>query len=264
MKRALLVVLVVLLGASAISVLFAYQAPVKTVVKPSLVCDPEQAGRAGMSQCQKADAAYLNALVVAQVAVRPYQSYAEIAESFAVVALMLALASALRAPQSLKRGFSLPNPLKLTLAGAAVVGFGFFVFAETLNVLTASTCTEAPESCNMAYNSILFTFGPQTPLLAVLGLTAASLCLGVLRFGRGLVEGIKTSVAFGAASLFVVQLCLFCFDYREMQLYVTTFAAAWSAYGFYLVSNWLVLIVSAALLIVSGVSLLSKSFNLRA
>lgn len=185
-----------------------------------------------------ADSAY----TVALLPYHSYLSYIEIAGGLAVVALLYFMLPRLKAPGPLKRKISLPRPLHLTalLVGAVGVtlGVGAFGFAEVFNIAFANTH-------DMQFLALFNIVGP---VHAVLGLVAACACLGVLRIEKGLSVAVKSGVALGALSVFVAQLGLFLFDFKEMYLHVTAFAK-WSVGGVYLLSNWSVFVVSSSLVL---------------
>ncbi len=248
MKAQAVVLVLLLLSFSAAAAWMAWASPVKSLPSPSLstipACDLHDglasAGATGASvanRCAAAVAIYQNQFVPE---FRLYQSYAEIAEAFAVVVALCLLASVLRAPAFLKREVSLQKPLRLALASLGAAGLGAFAFLESLNLLYAETLNDQFIG--------LFHSIPQPPVYAVLGLAVACVCFGVLRARRGLFAGLRSGVMLGAFSASIAQLFLLLFDSREMYLYVTRFSSNWVLFGFPVLSNWFVLVVSSGLL----------------
>jgi len=168
-----------------------------------------------------------------------YVQVVEVMEGAVVGLILYCLVSMAKAPEFLKRGVVAPRPIQYALASAGAVGFGVFWYALLFDLLYAES--------RISQYILLFHAIPSTNYSAVCGLVLCCLCVGVFRTKRGISEGLRFSVMFGALVVFAMQLLLLVFDSKEMYLHVTYFAA-WSWGGVDLLSNWFVLIVSASFL----------------
>jgi len=241
MKRIPIAVFAILLCVSAALAWWALASPVRTLVfPPAMACDPEaQVGRNLPAPCTAAAARYVAGVETAVIALRPFQTYAEIAEGLLIAAVMFLILPWLRSPILLRKGFSLPLPFRLAVGAIGAAGWGVFAYGEASSILFA-------ETGNRAYLN-LFDADPQMALHAALGLAAASACFGLLRSNRSLSFGVRSGVFFGAIWVLFVQLCIYLFDPSEMAFHVADFAY-WEWANVYLMGNWVVMIVSAALL----------------
>jgi hypothetical protein len=134
-------------------------------------------------------------------------------------------------------GLSYPQRVVIILVG--IVAFGVFLWVESFNILYANT----------GYGQYinLFHAFPDPPVSAILGLTTASICFGLLRMKDGFSYGIISGLMFGAFFVFIAQSFLLVFDAKEMTLHATQFSADWSLFNLPVLSNWLLLIVSSYL-----------------
>ena len=172
-----------------------------------------------------------------------YQAYAELAEGF-VLATVFSLAIVLLRPYSggLDRPLapSFPRWLVVTIAAFGVSIFGFLVLVEA----TFSFAPLGHDLGNILYDTIGPSYGAAGFAAWCLTIFTVSLRLGFLKAAR--VVGLPT-ILFLMAALLV-------FDPWLMVWHVTNFAA-WQRAGFYLVSNWSVLVVGLTLAALSYASL---------
>lgn len=166
----------------------------------------------------------------------------EVSESLFFVAFLCLVIPKIKAPEFLRRRIALPRPSMLALVLVGVVGLGVFGYAETFNILYANS-VGGYSAGNPTYWHY-FSIDPQLPVHAMWGLAVASACFGISRAKKGLAEGVRSSVAFGAFWVTVAQLCLLVFDYKEMYLQVTDLSSDWTLFGFPILSNWFVLAVA--------------------
>lgn len=172
----------------------------------------------------------------------------EIAEGFIVIFALCLAIPRLKAPKSLRREVTLPKPHRFATISIGVAGFGVFGYAELFNVLYANT--------GYPLFIHLFDVDPQMPVHAVLGLALACLCFGILKAKKGLSEGVRSGIMFGAVSVLVAQSCLLTFDYKEMTLHVTAFSSGWILFGVPVFNNWFALIVASFFTLLGALPLL--------
>lgn len=247
--KALAVVLVVALGLSLLFAVLAWSTPVKSL-QPAPTCNSMVGTLAQGLQCDATWIAWRHARTVDMPIYQTYLSYVEPAEGLAIVALFCLIILGLKAPQFLKRRLALPKPLKLGMMLALVVGFGVFAYAEVFDILNAYS--NSPYSILHAENSLFhhlfYGFDSQLPFHAVLGLAVASICFGLLRARKGLVEGIRSTFVFGMFWIFIAMLCISIFDYGEIYLQVALFTEGWVLFGFPILSNLSLLIISSGVM----------------
>ncbi len=241
----------VLLVVSALSIVFAvlaFYSPVKSlpVVPLCFMANNNYTDPTALPYCYAQVSHYVNVYVASMPGYESYLTYGSIAAAFVVVALLLAVAPKLKVPHQLERKISLPYHLILVSLLLLVVGLAVFLFYEGHNIAFASTG-------NWNYRYVFYAT-PQPVLVTILGLTVASLSFGALRSSRGVANGIKSGVLFGAFWVVIAQSCLCVFDYKEMWMHVTDFAANWTLFNIPILSNWFVLIVSWSVLVVGTLS----------
>jgi hypothetical protein len=163
----------------------------------------------------------------------------EMSEGFAVAFFLCLIVPRLKTPGYLKRELTLPRSVLNALMVVALVSFGIFGYAELFNILYANT----------GYPPFLHLFfvDPQMPFHAALALALACLCFGIVKARYGLSIGVKSGVLLGGFAVMVAQLCILLFDNKEMHLHVADFTSSWILFGFPILSNWSVLIVSSFL-----------------
>ncbi|MGP8057060.1 MAG: hypothetical protein ACLP9K_05630 [Nitrososphaerales archaeon] len=171
-----------------------------------------------------------------------YQSYAEIAEGFAILALSLPLLTVKKLDFAwLHRPLAPRFPRQLFMA-LATVGASFFALSA---VMDANYYNWVHSSYRGYYLSLLQALRFESSLsLGVTAFGVWGLTVLVLSFRRGIVGGIRI---FGLPAILCLMSMLLIFDSGEMTLNVTKFITL-SAGGIDLVSNWLVLTVSAGLM----------------
>jgi len=164
----------------------------------------------------------------------------EMAEGFAVASFLCLIVTRLKAPAYLKRKLAVPRPIFNALMAVALVGFAIFGYAEFFNILYANT----------GYPPFLHLFfvDPQMPLHATLALALSCFCFGIVKARHGLSSGVGSGVLLGGFAVTVAQLCILVFDSKEMHLHVADFASGWVLFGFPILSNWSVFIVSSFVL----------------
>jgi hypothetical protein len=174
----------------------------------------------------------------------------ELSESFLTLALLCLIALPLeKIPASIKRkAVALPRALRIVLMCVAVAGTGFFVFEEDQNISCAAGLLHTLKD--------FYLLGYQTPAYTVIALAVATLCVGLLTFGKGFSTGLKSAVLFGSLWVLAAQTCLYLFDHEEMYLQVTTSVEKWAVFGFPVLSNWFCLIVAGGLFVLSLTSFL--------
>ena len=186
-----------------------------------------------------------------------YESFAEIAEGFTVVMILYLVIPEIRAPALLKKRIDLPKTLKVLAVMAGSAAFGVFCVLESLNILYANT--------GQWYFLNLFNRVPYSPIMAVLGLAVASLCFGFVRAGNGVSKWVMSSVLFGTFFTVAAQVGLFVYDFKEMSFYALRITEDWYIVGhgawlsqeyipigIPLLSNWLVLVVSAGIFVLAA------------
>ena len=200
-----------------------------------------------------------------------FQSYAEIAEGFAMAAATVLLARVLKVPLWLKKSLSLPRLPFMVLAS---VGFGFFIFFEGASIAFAYTHDDL-------IRDVFFHLLPNPAELAVLGLAWGAVCIGLLRSKFGLGLGVKSGILAFALPAFAAQVALAFLDFSEMSLYVTrafqvsqwfllppySFWNPWNQpvgipVGVPLLSNWFVLIAAGSLFLVALFSITTSASSL--
>ena len=182
-----------------------------------------------------------------------YHFEAQLAEAlwtvFAVSALLV-LKPWDRLPRSLREDIALKGKIgpAVKRGGLALVAIGltFLALAVLKNIVAVTTG-------DWAFNLILF---PQSPIWnsQSLGVTALvsflTACIGwvCFRLERGLLRASKeTLLWFVSPILLAYELVLWWFDPREMDLHVINSLNGLNAFGFYLVSNYYLLFLSALL-----------------
>ena len=236
---------------SLVFIVMAHDAPQMPTLIPSssahLICNPD-----GETSCLKKVATGMmtteEPLILYMTYTPPYAEIAELLAAFASLGIIL---SVVKAPRFLKKVVALPMYLKLSIATVVMIGLGVFVYAETLNLLIITT--QDPTYVRLSFAD------PELAFHAFLGLSVASLCFGLLRVGKGFLEGLKSGVMFGTFPLFIVQLCLLHFDPEEMNIHVAMFAKNWSVFGLGL-TNWFCLIVAGGLFVLSSASFIAPYF----
>jgi len=171
-----------------------------------------------------------------------YQTYAELAEGFAISALLVALA-----PPFLRRSMRLRQPLLPRAPKwfahdlALIVACGFVLFA----VLDATWhVSVASQAAVFAVNSF-FSWLP-LPQTGQMGFVAfVSWCVAVFCVASrgGLLRALKV---FGLPAILFLMSMLAIFDSTELVLHVTRFTE-WSVGGVWVLSNWTVLVVASTL-----------------
>jgi hypothetical protein len=165
-----------------------------------------------------------------------HQSYVEIAEGLAALALLFPLLSVKRLDFTwLHKPFAPWFPrwlfLLLVLVGAGI--FGVYAVAD-------STLAEIPKFSGsvFSWSNKAFGVGYGTIALTMWGLTILALSLH-----KGFIGSLKI---FGFPAILFLTVMLWMFDSRDMIYHVTNFAM-WSLRGIDLVSNWFVLVICAGL-----------------
>lgn len=171
-----------------------------------------------------------------------YQSYAEIAEGFAVLALLVPLLSAKRLDLAWLHRPLVPTFPKLWVITLVLTG-------TVLYALCVFTASEYWNLVHSAYRSSFLTLFQILSLessfsVGTLGFGAWCLAVFVLSFRKDLVTSMKF---FGLPAILFLMSMLLAFDYGEMTTKVTRFTA-WMVNGIPLLSNWFVFIVSAGLM----------------
>lgn len=161
----------------------------------------------------------------------------EMAVGFAVAFFLCLIVPRLKAPANLKGESTLPRNALNVLTAVALVSFGVFGYAEFFNILYANT----------GYPPFLHLFfvDPQMPVHAALALALSCLCFGIVKARHGLSTGVRSGILLGGFAVTVAQLCILVFDSKEMNLHVADFASGWVLFGFPILSNWSVLIISS-------------------
>ncbi|MGP8056802.1 MAG: hypothetical protein ACLP9K_04280 [Nitrososphaerales archaeon] len=165
-----------------------------------------------------------------------YQSSAEIAEGLAALTLVLLL---LHLDSKWLHKPPMPRLPRWLVIAAVAPGVSIFGFLVILNV------NEYNASLSFA-RPILASFPtpPGTNAVGVIASLAWATAFAVVILKAGFVKTVKTFVA---PTILFLTLVIFSYDRVEMTLHVTDFTT-WAIGGIPLVSNWLLLVVSAGLL----------------
>ena len=237
-RRLLLLVLCLLLGAAALAVV-AWSSPVKSISQltfPYCGTNPYFAPSCdAFAQAQGLSQASFLIFSPQFPQFYLYQSSAEIAEGLAALALVLPL---LQLDSKWLRGSPMPRlPRWLVIATVApcVSIFGFLVVLN-VNGYNASLSFARPILASLPMPPGINAVGA----IASLAWTAA-LAVVILKAGI-----IKTVKAFAAPTILFLTLVIFSYDRVEMTLHVTDFTT-WAVGGIPLMSNWLLLVVSAGI-----------------
>jgi hypothetical protein len=132
----------------------------------------------------------------------------------------------------------LQRPMQYVLLGTAVVGTALFMVCEYLNIESI---------LGVGWARQMFYMAPRFPLNsegAVLGLGVASLCVWTLR-------GFRSMVLFTSSFVLAAMLLILRYDAGEMRLQVVQFLSWLRVDNIFIVNNWVVLAVSATMLILS-------------
>jgi hypothetical protein len=243
--RALLIAVVLLLCASATFAVMAVNSP---RTWPACITHPKGSG-GGSGDKAEAYVVPLDAslpdcsTVVSQYNSRvwTYQSYAEIAEGLAVLALLLPMLTVKRLDFSwLHRPLAPWFPPSLVLP-LALVGVSVFALYPIESALWYQ----------FQYNPSLLYIDLRADLLSTglsIGVGAVvmwCLTMFVVSLCKGIVSAFKW---FGLPAIIYLGCMVFAFDRGEMTLHVTGFAT-WFYSGFWVVSNWFVLMVTSFLFV---------------
>ncbi|MGP8057700.1 MAG: hypothetical protein ACLP9K_08905 [Nitrososphaerales archaeon] len=266
-RSKLLVVLVLFLAASLAFAHMAYSSPVKyipaeplcgnqddyvvgsAIVSPladgwSMSVIPLSGGEGGSAaHCNGVYAQYNKMVATDTFPLWLYQSYAEIAEGFAALALLVPLLSVERLDfawlhRPLVPTFPRPWVIALVLTGTVLFALCVFTASEYWNLV------------HSAYRSSFLTLHQILSLesslsVGILGFGAWCMAVLALSFRRDLVTSVRF---FGLPAILFLMSMLFAFDYGEMTTKVTA-VTSWMVNGIPILSNWFVFIVSAGLMV---------------
>lgn len=172
------------------------------------------------------------------------QASVEIAEGLAVISALACLSlirwpipEPLRRARNPLRGFS-----KRFAQLVVLLGLGFYAFATSMDIAWVGFWSA------LGISLIPYFMNNLLPVGAGIGLLAASLGLGLLKWKEGLWSAFQWSVLLAALSIVIFQAGLVAFDLHEMTLYITGFSSGWIVFGFPAISNWFALTVSIFLL----------------
>lgn len=188
----------------------------------------------------------------------PYWSYAEIAEGFALSAVLLFLLTFLKSPNFrvnvprrlrwVALSFSVASGAAFSVIAGAMVVFAARLpsYPEALVSLDSGSMGETARSillsCCSWYNS-----PAAIGTIAFLAAAFATLGLVVYHLEKGLASAFEWALtAFTLPAIIVFIVGLWVFAPSQMVLHVTNFAE-WSLGGVFVLSNWTVLVVSASL-----------------
>jgi hypothetical protein len=232
------VIMLLVIGALVFAGL-AFSQPVREL-PPSPTCVvTNQSTLAEANACYAQSIDWIRKRTLATPIVMTYQADADLAESLAVVALLLLLSPRIIAPESAKRPLVLP---RLPVLIMVLVSSELFVFAEVTNILNAYDW-----GMNSLAHYLFYNLDKALPLHAFIGLVAASVGVALMRARNGISEGIRSGIVFGSVFIAIAQAFLLAFDYGEMYLEVAGFVRQLTVLGFPIINNWLVLMSSISI-----------------
>ncbi|MGD0476885.1 MAG: hypothetical protein ABSB29_01820 [Nitrososphaerales archaeon] len=273
-RRSRLLVVALILALSAAFAILAYDSPVKS--RPE-VCTKTGGGGGytpmayeAMAICVPAKISNpLYAHAVSQFLF--YQSYAEIAEGLAVVAVLSVLLLALGTRINLHTFAFLSKPhnlsrrLRTSVLSLAWLFIILYLIVVALNLLPDIIPSTKRFIYDMDGRYLSFhtfqTTGTSLGVLGFLFLISAGVFLAIYWMNKGISKSLQEVIKFLIIPMvFAHQVALLLVNLIEMPDHVTNFAT-WSYAGVYLMSNWFVLVVSSFFVVLGVISLLSPKLK---